>query len=156
VSPLPKSEKSLFERVREFSRIHLPWIVFSICLIFDVGGILVAVFYTHCDADAGRGGAIADAIALTVMLLDPSYAAKLYSTIATFHAGKAGPAGAVTHETVQNAIEADSELVLDLLNDDAKMQRHQNYYLAAATFLGTLTWGFGDLVARQFIIGKCC
>jgi hypothetical protein len=142
---LPRSEETRF------------WLVFTLSVGVSIGWILVAAHSASHQKDGGRGGAIGTAIALSFMFLTRDYGTKLYSAVVRrlphvreeieglatdsdiLQAGKGEPSVAGL-QTQINALVA----ALDI---DAKGQTIQNYFLAIATCIGTLAWGFGDVAA---------
>ena len=134
-------------------RLRLSKSILALCILLSAGGVYVAVHITHNETDAGRGGAIADALALGVMFLDRSYASRLYAIIKKFQqrTEQNDPSEAVDSAMVLRIARQEVGSALELVNADGRNQKMQNIYLAIATFAGTLTWGFGDLVARLFL-----
>jgi hypothetical protein len=131
-------------------------IILAVCIVASLAGILVAVCVTKDAADGGRGGAIADAIALSVMLVSRNYAARLYKIITRLRSESKEEYGkhdetAVSRTVVRSIVKNEIDSLLNLLNVDAQSQKLQNRYLATATCIGTLFWGFGDWIARQFL-----
>jgi hypothetical protein len=135
-------------------RLRLSQLIFAACMILSFGGIYWAVRHTGCDADAGRGGAIADALALVVMFLDRNSAGRLFDVIRSLQETRR-PTESEEGKDVQSVVRQEIKLVFKLLEADARKQRSQNIYLAGATAVGTLAWGFGDIVARHFIGHRC-
>lgn len=123
-------------------------LVVALCL----GGVLAAAFVTQNRADGGRGGVLAVAVSFAALFLGRSYGTKVYDIIASEAAtlsatlrkidGRPDPAPAPAT--------SDAERVNGLaakIKTDAAAQTLQNKYLAAASVLGTLTAGFGDVAA---------
>ena len=136
-------------------RLRLSQVILALCVMLSFGGIYVAAHFTKCDADAGRGGAIAVGLALGVMFLDRSYASRLFYLIQEFGTDTAQPVGPVDDAAVRAIVREEISVTLNLLDADARRQKWQNFYLACGTFVGTLSSGFGDVIARIFIGHRC-
>lgn len=145
--------------------------VFFISVAFSIGGIPFAAFVTKDAADGGRGGAIGSTLALLFIFISRDYGTKLYEALtrelpdlkARIEKKKAGaPAGGeermgTIEERVARlelkATEAKTELstLVTRINIDAQGNRSQSIWLAVATCIGTMTWGFGDLAAKYLM-----
>jgi len=125
--------------------------VLMLSIILSAGGLFYAVKVTGKADDAGRGGALGDVAALGVLFLGRGYGSRLYEVLT---------AGSDEKEVLAEEYGlSDSERV-DLLFASMKLEaqetRWQNRYLAATTFIGTLTWGFGDKIASMFLVARPC
>lgn len=123
------------------------WLVMWLCIAVSVGGVLYAVFLGVAD-DGGRGGALAVAVTFAMLFLDrrtskdylemqlpPDPAAKNIPT--QDEALKAHLADMATNQIqTRNAFAA----MLDW--GDC-----QKWPLAFSSVIGTVFWGFGDLIA---------
>ncbi len=137
-------------------RISVSAAILVLSVLLSVGGVYYAVHVTGCDADAGRGGAIADAISLFLMFLAQSYASRLYRLKARLRERQSkGAAQSVNRTEVLQIVKDDMIWVLDSMDADARIQRAQNILLALATAVGIAFWGFGDMIARSFIGHGC-
>lgn len=136
-------------------RLLLSVLILVACVVLSLGGIYVAVHVTKCDADAGRGGAIADALALGVMFLNRSYSSRLFRLIQRFGLTPKLPPAPIDTAIVRQIVQEEICSVLKLLEADARNQKTQNWLLAISTCIGTLAWGFGDMVARIFLTSHC-
>ena len=126
------------------------WLVLICCIAFSVGGVIYAVFLGVA-ADGGRGGALAVAITFAMLFLDrrtskdylemPLPADTAEKDIPTDDkALKAHLAGLATNQNqTRNAFAA----MLDWGN-------RQKWPLAISSVIGTVFWGFGDIIAGCF------
>jgi hypothetical protein len=144
----------ILEHLDAYWRLYLSVSICLFCICVSFGGVWWAVKKTHCDADAGRGGAIADAVALFVIFLDRSYAASLYTLISGMAPIRDTDTSPIDRAAVRRIVVSEIERFEKLLSKDAKLQRLQNFFLALATLVGTGFWGFGDLWARHYLT-KC-
>ena len=129
-------------------------LVVSVSIVLSAGGILLAA---HGDpSDGGRGGALAVALAFFVLFIRRNYGARVYEAltvelpslkgqIAKLRAG--GDPSAANSEGV-DALKRQVTAIVARLETEAKGQRGQNIVLAAASIIGTLAWGFGDVIAK--------
>jgi hypothetical protein len=145
---------SIRDHFSVMGRFYLSIFTLFLSLAAGVGGVVYAVRISHCDGDGGRGGAIADAIALFVIFLDRSNASRFFDLIARFAPVDDQDASPVSRKDVRSIVRAEIKRYAKLLKRDARRLWWQNFFLAFATFWGTFFWGFGDLIARHWI-GKC-
>jgi hypothetical protein len=140
-----------FKRVKS-SRTFPFWLLFFFCIAASFIGIIVAIFVTKDPTDGGRGGAIATAAALYNLFLNKGYGRRLFEArtkiipelIQSFERmGKITPAPQLQEE-VAKTLRVD---LSDLFAREAHQQDRQNKFLAWATAIGTIVWGFGDIVA---------
>jgi hypothetical protein len=137
-------------------------------VLLSLGGVVYAVRAGHSET-AGRGGALADAIALAALFGTRNYAADTYyaltqtlpaqrarilnfktaSDIRTAPITDSAPTPAV--ETKVAELEGKLNAMEKRLALDSDGQALQNKCLAFATFVGTIFWGFGDIFAGWFI-----
>jgi hypothetical protein len=134
--------------------------VLVLCIILSLVGIGLAA-YRNRPLDGGRGGALAVAVALFNLFIDRNSAAILLRLrTKTFPAiNKRLARLEATQKRKQEGIEnlttkARQQPLGEVVNRSAKNQKTQNFFLAAATFAGTIVWGFGDVFA-QFLIKQC-
>jgi len=139
---------------------HMKYLaVLALAIALSAGGIAYAVHGSKNKDDGGRGGALAVAVAFIVLFVGRSQGTKVYTILA-----EEGPqllnsieaqAGATPDPTADQAdsspVETRVNALLAKLRTDANEQRIQNIYLALTSVIGTLAWGFGDLIAKQFI-----
>jgi len=142
------------EHCEAYWRMYVSVLICLSSIALGLGGIWWAVHRTHCDTDGGRGGAIADAIALFVIFLDRSYASSLYDMISSMTPTEDNSIGPINRSTVREIVVSEIKTLEGLLAVDAKLVRLQSFFLALATLVGTLCWGFGDIWARHYV-GKC-
>jgi hypothetical protein len=138
------------------------WIVFGVSMAFSIGGIFFGAFYTANHADGGRGGAVGTAIALAFMFITRDYGVRFYAAVTKglpdlearikrITDEKKEQQAAPKHDATLPELQQQVDALVGAIGIDAKGQKTQNYFLALATFVGTMTWGFGDLAA-QFLI----
>lgn len=121
----------------------------------SLAGVAYAVWLGE-PLEGGRGGALAVALALTTLFATRNYAAEVYDALTnpaqdlqtrilrlTKGRLKERPQLA-TPEQKMKALEARLKL-------EAEGQSLQNFWLALATGVGTLFWGFGDVFAGWII-----
>ena len=89
---------------------------------------VIGAAYCNMAPSAGRGGALALILSLLLFFLGHNIGARRFALVTD-------PAQQVAALTKR-------------LNDDASSARRLNKYLAFSSFLGTLTWGFGDMFAH--------
>jgi hypothetical protein len=142
------------------SATHIKYlVVLAVAIALSVGGIAYAVHGSKNKDDGGRGGALAVAVAFIVLFVSRSQGARVYTILA-----EEGPellnrieaqAGATPDPAAKQADGSPAETKVDALlaklRTDANEQRIQNIYLALTSVIGTLAWGFGDLIAKRFI-----
>ncbi len=145
--------------------------VFFISLACSIGGIPFAAYVCKSDADAGRGGAIGSALAFLFLFVTTDYGTKLFEAVtkdlpelrarvARLKTQTETPAE-VTAPTVEanvarleqkiNKIETEVSTLVNRIDIDGQGQRAQNIWLAVATVIGTIAWGFGDLAAKYLL-----
>jgi uncharacterized protein YcfJ len=111
-----------------------------------------AIHKSGCDSDAGRGGAIADVIALGSVLLTRGDAATLYNLLSKKKTrATTGAAKPIDIESTKILLQQEISTLLVLLDRDAEEQQIQNWCLAIGTTIGTLVWGFGDYFAHVWM-----
>jgi hypothetical protein len=129
------------------------WVV-VVSIVLSAGGILLAAYGDP--ADGGRGGAVAVAFAFFVLFIHRDYGARVYKAltlelpslkaqIASLRAG--GDPSAANSEGV-DALKRQVTAIVARLETEAKGQKGQNVALAVASVIGTLAWGFGDVIAK--------
>jgi hypothetical protein len=109
--------------------------------ILSAVGIAIGV-YEKCPADGERGGALATAIAFAALFVRPDYGLRIYE-----ERKRKIPADLPKNE--QLVLEVDA--IAQALKLNSKGQKYQNYAIAAASLIGTIIWGFGDLVVSSLI-----
>ena len=133
-------------------------VVLAASIILCAGGVAVAALVTKNAQDGGRGGAAAVALSFVILFLSRGYGTKIYEALtkeaATIRAnldallgnGKNQPA--IRIEDKVNALVSKAKI-------ESQTQEIQNFYLAWSSVFGTLTWGFGDIVAKAgiFLVG---
>lgn len=146
----------MFKNWKEKWRLYASIAILVLSAVISPGFVAYAVFYTHCDADGGRGGAIADGFALCLMFYSQSYASRLYKLRAKVQGRlESAATNPVSEAQALKLIRAEIVWLLDSLDDDAEIQRNQNIILAIATAIGIFFWGFGDLIAKKIMHHPC-
>jgi hypothetical protein len=127
-------------------------VLFWACITSSLLGIILAVFVTCDPADGGRGGAVAVALALFNLFISKNYGLRLFEARTTIPRLIAGfqKLGKLAPTLAEAALTPDklAEEVTAALKTDNTEQNRLNWYLAFSTFVGTLAWGFGDIVAK--------
>jgi hypothetical protein len=124
-------------------------------VFLSLGGILIGAFVTE-PADGGRGGAIAVALAFLVLFVRRGYGARVYEAIARdlpamreevskLRQGTA-PATANAEDLAQ--VKRQVTAIVSRIDTEADGQKIQNRALAWASCIGTIAWGFGDMLAK--------
>jgi hypothetical protein len=124
-------------------------------VLLSLGGILIGAFVTE-PADGGRGGAIAVALAFLVLFVRRGYGARVYEAIARdlpamreevskLRQGTA-PATANAEDLAQ--VKRQVTAIVSRIDTEADGQKIQNRALAWASCIGTIAWGFGDMLAK--------
>lgn len=136
--------------------------ILMLAIALSAGGIAYAVHCSKNKDDGGRGGALAVALAFVVLFVSRGQGAKVYDILADEGPEllkkiealqAAGPALGETAGKVANNPTAETKVnaLVAKLRTDSNDQRKQNIYLAFTSVIGTLAWGFGDLIAKKFI-----
>lgn len=120
-------------------------------MLLSVGGVAYSIFISHKSVDAGRGGALAVALSFATLFLSRGYGDRVYS-ILTVDADTASQLVAKLRGEVDDKaklVTADQKLdaLFTKIQIDAGDQQVQNFYLAWSSVVGTIFWGFGDLLA---------
>jgi hypothetical protein len=145
--------------------------VFFLSTAISLGGIPFAAYICKCDADAGRGGALGSALAFLFLFITNDYGTKLFQAVtkelpglkarvARLKTQVAAPAE-VTLPDVEakvarleqkiSKIETEVGTLVNRIDIDGQGQRAQSIWLAVATVIGTIAWGFGDLAAKHLL-----
>lgn len=114
-------------------------------------GILVAVFLTKDIDDGGRGGAAAVALSFAILFVSRGYGSRIYQALTKEAAAIRANLTALSGDAEDQAVVGTEDKVNALVSKttiESQTQEIQNVYLAWSTVIGTLTWGFGDLVAK--------
>ncbi len=134
-------------------------LVVVVSTLLSAGGIAIAV-YRGDPSSGGRGGAIAVAVAFFVLFIRRDYGARVYAAITKDIPKLRAQIASLSKGSEPAAANRDGVLeterqitgIVARLATEAKGQKAQNIALALASIIGTLSWGFGDLVA-QYLIG---
>ena len=123
------------------------------CSIFaSVGGVLYGAFVSKKCVDGQRGGAIGTAAVFLILFLSRNYGEYVYEAILDIRPhlrsrmdalSKPGPVEVFSQEDLTWLTIA----ILGKLKVAASEQQTQNVYIAIASVIGTLAWGFGDIIA---------
>jgi hypothetical protein len=145
--------------------------VFFLSSAISLGGIPFAAYVCKSDADGGRGGAIGAALAFLFLFVTNDYGTKLFKAVTielpdlkarverlkTHAAAPAevtpanGEANVARLEHKIGKIETEIGTLVNRMDIDGQGQRAQSNWLAVATCIGTIAWGFGDLAARYLL-----
>jgi hypothetical protein len=142
------------------------WLFFALSLLSSIGGLLYAIYVSGDCMDGQRGGAIGTAAALTLMFIGRDYGAKVYdarvrglaavaSKIERLEQADAKNSSPEKTEPTLSDVRANQESLATAIHIDTAGQKLQNQFLAVATCIGTIVWGFGDLIARHFMRLPC-
>jgi len=138
------------------------WCVVATASVLSIAGILYAALWSKDASDGGRGGAIAVAVSFAVLFLTRSLGQRVYQALTqelpalrklidSFAPASASKSEVeVLREDLKAVGDRFSALEQRLESDD-KATQTQNRFLAAASVIGTLVWGFGDVVAGWII-----
>lgn len=140
--------------------------VAALSVAVSIGGVLIAIFVTHCKEDALRGGALGTALALIFMFIARNYGMKLYEEAkkltdmerearraeTTGETNGEPPQAPLTIEEVSQRIETlRSAIVVD--GDELKKL---NWFLIGATAIAAIVCVFGDIIAGRYIVAPHC
>ena len=132
------------------------WIILALCTLSSALGIAYGVHYSSVN-DAGKGGAVADSIALLALFSTRNYAANVYGTLNRSKERVRRILRLRQANQDKKPIDEISGLsekfkTLELrLKIEGDNQYRANIFLAISTIIGTLTWGFGDDIAKYII-----
>ena len=135
-------------------------LILASSIVLSVGGFWYGA-NNDPTSDGGRGGALAVALAFFSLFTRTKLALKVFKTISvenpamyremneivTKMEGK-GPTPE-SHPMDQD-LRDEVEGILGMIDMKDKEQRVQNGYIAAASIVGTLSWGFGDKLAQYW------
>ncbi len=145
--------------------------VFFVSTAISLGGIPFAAYICKSDADAGRGGALGSALAFLFLFVTNDYGTKLFKAVTKdlpelkarverlkAHAAAPAEAAPATGEVKIamleqkiSKIETEVSTLVNRIDIDGQGQRAQSIWLAVATVIGTIAWGFGDLAAKYLL-----
>jgi hypothetical protein len=125
-------------------RFYLSLFILLFSLFACCFGIYYAIHFSHCDADAGRGGALATALALGYSFLGRVHTTKILE----FH---------LRYETDATPMQTHSAAasLLNALKSDARAKLWQDVFTATTVVVGTLVWGGGDIIAQHALHHHC-
>lgn len=133
-------------------------VVLALAVLLSLGGVLVATFATQNSGDGGRGGAIAVALSFLILFVSRDVGSRAYTIFTeeaaelAKHVEKLRGSAAVPDEN--KPVIPDGVLIGALsakADIEATILKVQNGYLAFASVIGTLAWGFGDVAARYLL-----
>jgi hypothetical protein len=141
--------------------------VAALSVAVSIGGVLIAVFVTHCKEDALRGGALGTALALIFMFIARNYGMKLYDEAKKLtdmerearraeatpeNDSERSPHAPLTIDEVSQRIETlRSAIVVD--GDELKKL---NWFLIGATAVAAIVCAFGDKIAGHYLPPHSC
>jgi hypothetical protein len=132
------------------------WLCLIVCVLVSAGGIVFAVVY-HSPSDGGRGGAVADTIALFIFFFSRDYGTGVYNILRVstdlriFLTKIEKNLAFDSAEARIKNIEEEIKALEAKLKIEASGQRDLNLFIALSAAIGTLTWGFGDILACHLI-----
>jgi hypothetical protein len=106
-----------------------------------MGGVIYAA-YKHSWSEGGRGGAMATMIAIFIVLLRPDYGQQIFDERFT----KIDPKLPQIDQ-----LEEKVGAIVAAMRINSQGQARLNKGLVIASAIGTLFWGFGDLLAKWMI-----
>jgi hypothetical protein len=120
-------------------------------------GICYAAHHNY--QDGGRGGAVAVAIAFAALFVRHDFGQKAYDTVAievpkvkqelaAFLESMYPSAAPAAHSQAIENLTARIDGLVEQVRINSSGQSRQNGWLAAASIVGTLAWGFGDWIAH--------
>lgn len=114
-------------------------------VVLSLGGILYAAAVQR-PLEAGRGGAVTVALSFLILFLRENHGLRVQKALSELSSEESWDTVAALRDQLR-------ALCARLnVNDDG--QQRQNRALAWTSCIGTLTWGFGDVVA-QWIQNAC-
>lgn len=139
------------------------WIVFLASITLSLGGILLSAIYITKTADAGLGGAAGVAVAVAFMFITREYGTLLYIDVIRGLRDLDDCINEIAGERQAEQTRQDSvariqnqvDVLVAAIDTNAEGQKSNNYFLAFATFVGTIAWGFGDRIA-ECLLKSCC
>jgi hypothetical protein len=128
-------------------------LAFVVSAFICIVGLICAIHYKNPDI-AARAGALAVAWSFGILIKRRDFAGEVDNLLRDLlpHIIRGMQEGGA--DTAHLQARQDKMLpqaTEKAANSDIREQRTQNNYLAAASVLGTLTWGFGDKVAGWLI-----
>lgn len=129
--------------------------ILAASVLLSVGGVLLTPIAGINASHGGRGGAIAVAISLFALFATRNHATYLYDALT----GKDHEIMTLIEELTgaerpdedwQETIKTRFAALERRLELEAEGQFAQNLYLAFATAIGTIFWGFGDIFSGWF------
>lgn len=112
------------------------WLVIGISTLLSIGGIVASVIFK---IDGGLGGALAVAFSFYVLFLRMNFGHRTFATLEE----RAKTRGEETLESLTGKLNA----LIARINVEEDGQSVQNQALALASCIGTLAWGFGNIIA---------
>ncbi len=113
------------------------WLTMFAAIVASAGGVLYAVVSSGSASDGGRGGAIAVAISFWTLFLGRGTAEK-----------------ALEVKLPTQSPEAEIARVRAAVASMLDWQNKEKVFLTISSVVGTLAWGFGDIVARWLGAGR--
>jgi hypothetical protein len=131
------------------NQLHI--IVLVVSIVCSVGGIWGCAFWWH-PADGGRGGAIAVALSLVSLFINRPYGKQIFNFLTQDRKQFLEQVNTLrSHPSNISDNRSEAEILLEahiiMNNVDVSGQDKQNRFMAVSAGLGTLAWGFGDLVS---------
>jgi hypothetical protein len=137
------------------------WLVFATSLLFSLGGVIAVIIVPHHTGDGGRGGAIGTAIALLFLFINRDYGAQLFRALTReipdlkarierlklAKKGSTAPSPAGAPAATLPELEKRIDALVDSMAIEGEGRATETGFLALATAIGTVFWGFGDWFA---------
>ena len=128
------------------------YLILFLSLILSVGGMIL---FHDQPTNAGRGGAIAVAVSFFVMFVNygsrhrtiailVDEASTMKTLLAKFEGKKASETDRI--EALEARVNGLSKALVLSRNIDTTSSKSQNLMLAISSIVGTLAWGFADLI----------
>jgi hypothetical protein len=110
-------------------------------LASSIIGVLIAA-HNHCPSSGGRGGAIATIVAIFIVLLRPDYGLRMLNS-------RLDDLSLSLPDTEQ--LKEKVSYLIQAMRINSQGSTRLNIGLVIASMIGTIFWGFGDLIAQKMI-----
>lgn len=136
-----------------FLKRHAPIGLLVVSVVLSAGWIVLARNSAN-SSDPGRGGAIAVALSFAYLFLTPSKGRETFAFLAQkvliVREEMMAPTDDVAEQIgrLRDRMNRIADAIVGCQRLDDKAIARQNALLAASSVVGTLAWGFGDLIAK--------
>lgn len=131
-------------------------IVLFVAAGFALGGILIGAFWVGPE-HGGRGGAMAVALSFAYLFTQKDYSERVYTTIMKKSKRLDDIFDRWDKENEKSGVVRGLQHEIRALRKSMRAQekgnREQNKFSAIAAVVGTVAWGFGDLMASALLRG---